>query len=312
MESQRSVYAGGRPKIAMPGENEVYPIERLTQQDHYQDSSQPPTQEQSPFPPVPDTVPGEYLAETNDDQPEQTEAEEVETVQAAPQKESSVSANMRALREAREKAERERDEMMRHVMQMQAQMQQNQKQEVHHHEPEPDVEDFADLDPDALVDGKYLNKLAKQQKQHRKEMQTLKEELYKQRTQSSEALVESRIKTQFPDFDKVVSKENVEVLNESYPELARTLRDTTDTYAKAVSAYKVIKQFGIHQEPAPIDHDRVRAMKNAAKPRPLASVNPQQGDSPMSKANAFANGEFTKEMRENSWKEMQAAMKNNR
>ena len=63
------------------------------------------------------------------------------------------------------------------------------------------------------------------------------------------------------------------------------------------------------QDPV-LQNDRARVIKNSAKPRPLASVNPQQGDSPLSKANAFANGEFTEADRKRAWAEMVAARKN--
>ncbi len=46
-----------------------------------------------------------------------------------------------------------------------------------------------------------------------------------------------------------------------------------------------------------------RIQKNASKPKPLASVNPQQGDSPLSRANAFANG-LTEELKDQLRKEM--------
>jgi hypothetical protein len=52
--------------------------------------------------------------------------------------------------------------------------------------------------------------------------------------------------------------------------------------------------------------DKLRAQKNAAKPKPLASVNPQQGDSPLSKANAFANG-LTDDLKKQLRKEMEDA-----
>lgn len=299
---------GGTPDIAMPPLDETPPIHTAAP-DPWENQSQQASN--AGMAQVPEELPQETEQEMASDQEEQAEDT---PVQAQPKhaKESSVAANMRALRESRDKAERERDELM-HMLKTQMQ-QNNRPQEQHVHEEEP-VVDYPDLelDPEALVDGKYVNMLSKQQKQqqqqYRKEMQDLRKELNAYKQTSSEAYVESRIKTQFPDFDKVVSRENVEVLNEMYPELARTLRDTTDTYSKAVSAYKVIKQFGIHKDEV-IDTDRMKAIKNSNKPRPLASVNPQQGDSPLSKANAFANGELTADMKEQLRREMYQARKN--
>jgi len=48
---------------------------------------------------------------------------------------------------------------------------------------------------------------------------------------------------------------------------------------------------------------------NTAKPRPLTSVSPQSGESPLSRANAFAEG-LTPELKKNLFKEMQEAKKN--
>ena len=52
--------------------------------------------------------------------------------------------------------------------------------------------------------------------------------------------------------------------------------------------------------------DRDKAQSNASKPKPLASVSPQQGDSPLSRANAFANG-LTDELKSQLRKEMEQA-----
>ena len=57
-----------------------------------------------------------------------------------------------------------------------------------------------------------------------------------------------------------------------------------------------------------IEADKRKAQENSAKPRPMASVSPQQGESPLSHANAFANG-LTPELQKQLWKEMQDAKK---
>ena len=142
-----------------------------------------------------------------------------------------------------------------------------------------------------------------------KKMNQMQQQLKNYQSQSAESITEARIKATYPDFDRVVSQDNIAQLREDYPEIAATLSASTDLYSKAVSAYTLIKQFGIHQDPA-LQNDRARVIKNSSKPRPLASVNPQQGDSPLSKANAFANGEFTEADRKRAWAEMVAARKN--
>ena len=76
-----------------------------------------------------------------------------------------------------------------------------------------------------------------------------------------------------------------------------------------VSAYKMVKQFGIDKEPI-VESNIQRALKNTNKPRPANSIRPQQGGSPLEKANAFAEGSITPQMQELYRKEMYDAIRN--
>ncbi len=196
--------------------------------------------------------------------------------------------SFRQLREAKLKAERERDELLR---QLQAQSQP---------QPQEEDEDFS-IEPDALAEGKHLRKM-------QAKIKKLEQRLENANNTASQTAVEAKIKANYPDFDKIVSGENINALREQYPEIAATLHSTTDLYSKAVSAYTMIKKLGIAQEDLYVS-DRQRAQLNAAKPRSLASVSPQQGESPLSRANAFANG-LTEDLKTQLHKEMMEAMKN--
>jgi len=184
--------------------------------------------------------------------------------------ESDQERNLAALRQARERAERERDQLAQQLQQMQQQ--------------KPQEEPYQDYSvaPDALVEGKHLSK-------YDREIKALREELHKYQQQTISQSAETRLKTQYPDFDKVVSAENINALRESHPEIAQTLSTSSDLYNQGASAYKVIKSLGIYREDT-YAKDRQNAHVNANKPRPLASVAPSQGDSPLSNANAFATG----------------------
>ncbi len=160
--------------------------------------------------------------------------------------------------------------------------------------------DFS-VDDDALIEGKQAKKLAV-------ELKKMKLEMKRFQSQSQESAIENKIKSQYPDFDVVVNSENVAKLNQEFPEIAATLRDTQDLYSKATAAYKIMKKFGIYRDHT-YDQDKQVALKNASKPRPITSISPQQGDSPLSKANAFANG-MSKDLQEQLLKEMYAARKN--
>jgi len=311
----KNFYSSGQQRdIDMPPLNEQPPISAAAPDPW----AAPLSPGKSAAAPVPDEVPQDVLNEmsrtqsvdnsnednlsTVEDNLEATEegddGDEIDVVIPQPKRgqEAPAAKRIRELREAQKKAERERDELLR-MMQMQ-QMQQNMPKQQ---EQQPEEDDLL-IEDDALVEGKYL-------RQMNKKMNQMQQQLKNYQSQSAESITEARIKATYPDFDRVVSQDNIAQLREDYPEIAATLSASTDLYSKAVSAYTLIKQFGIHADPV-LQNDRARVIKNTAKPRPLASVNPQQGDSPLSKANAFANGEFTDEIKEQLRREMMQARKN--
>jgi len=220
--------------------------------------------------------------------PEETPEAEVE----APE-EDVQAKNIREMRLIKEKAERERDEAYKMMQRMKSEQEALRKPEP---EPEEDI-DFGVADDD-LVEGKHLGKIAK-------EMRELKKQLKSYQQASTSATTETKLKSKYNDFDKVVSKENVEALVRDYPELGDTLRANTDLYSQAVTAYTMIKQMGVYKEDN-YTADKAKAVANAGKPRPLAAVSPQQGESPLSRANAFANG-LTDELKAQLLKEMSDA-----
>jgi len=234
--------------------------------------------------------------------PQEQEVQQEEVAQDQPQKpvETEQARNFRQLKEARDREERERkrvekerDEAIRYIQQMQAQQQAPLQVKE---------EDELAINADDFVEGKTVKKVYN-------EVRELKKQLKQYQQQSSESLAESRLKTMYPDADQVLSKDNIAALNEKHPELANTIINSTgDTYSKLVTAYTMIKQLGVHQAPDLYQADRELAQRNAAKPRPLTSIAPQQGDSPMSRANAFANG-LTPELSKQLHKEMIDAMK---
>ena len=231
--------------------------------------------------PTIDSLPEAPSAETMADHQEQ-EVIKVESKPTEPQE------SFKQLRAAKLKAERERDELLRQIQAQSATQ-------------APQEEEDVNLDADALVEGKHYKKM-------QAKIKRLEQRLENSYQQSTQTAVEAKLKAQYPDFDKIVSGENIAQLRDQYPEIAATLHSTADIYSKAVSAYTMIKRLGIAQDDV-YQEDRLKAQANAAKPRPLASVSPQQGDSPLSRANAFANG-LTDDLKKQLHKEMMEAMKN--
>lgn len=224
----------------------------------------------------------------NTDTVQASEAQQLSVEQAVPV-ESAQERNYRALREKAQRMERERDELMRRLQETE------QRSAMPGPANEPEEDEPAPTD---LVEWRHV----------KKKISRLEEQLKNTQQQSTVMTVEARLKTQYPDFDAVVSAENIEALRSAHPEIAHTLNASPDLYNKAVSAYTLIKKLGIHHED--LHHaERALAQKNTSKPRPLTSIAPQQGDTPLSRANAFANG-LTDDLKSQLHKEMLDAMKN--
>jgi hypothetical protein len=229
--------------------------------------------------------------------PQETEQQAAEPTQKHDQQASTTApelqqpqekhnaANIRFLREKAEMADRykqERDELLQYVQRQNPQYQQ---------QPTPPKDSLGlGIGEDELAEGKHISKVAKRV-----------EELEQQ-------VLEAKLRAKYTDFDSVLSAENIKSLSTTYPEIAATLNADPNLYTKAASTYQMIKRLGIVADD-PYAQERNIAQLNAAKPRPLTSVSPQQGDSPMSKANAFANG-LTDDLRKQLLKEMAEARKN--
>jgi|RhiMetdeSRZDD1v2_1073273.scaffolds.fasta_scaffold02819_26 hypothetical protein len=219
------------------------------------------------------------IAQEEYETPEPVQEEKPVVHKPAPQE------SWKTLREKAERAERRAAELERALLAQQ--------------ESESEDEDLElKVDDDSLVEGKHLSKVSKK-------IQNLEKQIRQYEQQSSLSATEVRLKQKYPDFDAIVSVDNLENLRSSHPEIAHTIDSSTDLYSKAVTAYTMIKRLGISPQDDPFKQEKEIAQRNAAKPKSLASISPQQGDSPLSKANAFANGEFNEDMKARLWKEMQ-------
>lgn len=231
----------------------------------------------------------EALAQPEDDV-EQSVEKQPQSVKKTPEKQPRDSWTQ--LREKALAAEKRAQELEAALLAAQA----NKQTAPQQYDTPEEAEEEISIDADALVEGKHLSKV-------NKHIKKLEQQLKQYQQQTALSATELRLKAQYPDFDKVVSRENLESFRIAYPELATTLNASTDLYSKAVSAYTMIKKLGIGEED-PYVEEKAIIQKNAVKPKPLASINPQQGDSPLSRANAFATGKLTEEMKQALWREM--------
>lgn len=298
--NKKSFYGGSEtgttPDIAMPPYDQESPITQAAPNPWDMQN-----REQQGVAQVPNELPEDVMQAMDQEESESSleESEPILETNSQSKINKSPQESFKAIREAKERAERERDALFSQMVEMQNRMQSKQETSAPKQEPVYDDSDLS-INEDDLVDGRYASKVANR-------IKNLESQLKNYQNQSHEAVVEARIRATFPDFESVVSKENVQMLNDQFPDIAKSLRDTQDIFSKASAAYTVIKKFGIHQESV-YANDRAKAIINTQKPRPLASVSPQQGDSPLSKANAFANG-MTSELKEQLRKEMYAARK---
>jgi exonuclease VII large subunit len=209
----------------------------------------------------------------------------------------SKQASIRVLRERADAAERRNREL-------ESMIQQNMSQQKANKMQIDDSDDF-DMSDDTYVEGKHLKKYVK----------TLKQELKNQRQQFEEfnqknsvAQAEMRLKSQFNDFDSIVSRENLEKLSMKKPELYRSIISNPDLYDKGHAAYEMIKNSGILTNQYE-DIDR-RVEENKLKPRSASNAAPQSGDTPLSRAGDYDRRILTEERKAFLRKQSEEAARN--
>ena len=235
--------------------------------------------------------PTEQPEETTSEQSQESAAQESanrdSTARESAAQESNKEKNFRELRDKVTRIERERNELAAHIK-----AQEQAKTVVD--------EDDIGIAPEDLVEGKHLKVYAKQLREMKKELDQYKQQSYEQST-------EARLKAQYPDFEKVVSVEMLTKLREAYPEIAETINSAPNLYNKATAAYTIVKKLGLYI-PENYEKDQTQVAANTNKPRSSQSVAPQQGESPISNANAFAQG-LTPDLKNKLYKEMLDAKK---
>lgn len=208
---------------------------------------------------------------------------QVADAQPKKKEEDSIGAkNFRELRTQAAQFKKERDELMVYLKQQQAP------------KSEPETEEEIRLNPDDLVEGKHLSS-------YDKKIKKLEQQLKSYESKSNEVAIESRIKSNYPDFDRVVNDTTVGVLRDQYPELFNTISTSSDLYSKAVTAYTLVKRLGLVADQE-TQQEKDQAERNMGKPRSLQSISKSQ-DSPLARAHAFENG-LTDDLKKTLWKEM--------
>lgn len=279
-----------RKKIEMP------PLEEINQVTQSLANDTAPNiqhKEEVAFNNVPDELPEETLQAMDEQLVE--EVEEVEEVKEKVQpikQTKNKEDNFAELRKAREAAERRAEKLERErELLMEQLLNQAPKAAKKQAEPEYDLT----LSDDDLSTGKDVRHVYAKTKALEQQLKNMQEE--------------ARIRAKYPDLDQVVTDENIYLLRTKEPEIAQSLNMAPDSWDKLAAVYTMIKKTGIHKTHA-YDSQKIQAATNASKPKPLAAISPQTADTPLSRANAFAQDyKMSKESAANTWREMQAAMK---
>lgn len=260
------------------------------------------------FEPEPEATPTSVQPENIDSSPqaESSQAaphEPEQSIEQAPQpiKETRNASNFRALKAEAAKIARERDEMKALLEQYQQQLRQTTSQQTPAQQSSTD--DF-DIDPDAYAEGKHVKTLSKQ-------LRDMKQELEMTRRHTQGLAVKAALVSEHPDFERVVTQDNLKALELSYPHLAKAI-NVNDPYTAGKACYDLIKQFGIDNDDAQ-ESEIAKAViaQNMSKPKPAAAVKGTRptNESAMGRASEFYTGELTDQMKKQFYKELQDAMK---
>lgn len=231
-------------------------------------------------------------------------AEDVEQVLETPveQPQPTRSAqNFKALKSQAERLAKERDEAKALVAQYEAEKKSRQVPVAPTYEPDEDI----NLEDDAYAEGKHVKAFSKQ-------LRAIKAELEATKREARNMNVRSALIAEHPDYERVMSSENLQTLELTYPHIARSI-NMNDPYNAGKACYDLIKQFGIDAEETKKTEIVKQVIKqNLAKPKPgVASPGTKNtNQSPLGRASEFYEGPLTDEMKKVFYQELKQAMGN--
>ena len=193
-------------------------------------------------------------------------------------------ANMRALRERAEHERYLREQTERRLYYLEQRMQQPAQ-------PVVQEEDIG-VDDDSYVEGKHVKKMRRQIQETKAQLLETRKQLEQQAQQAQSSVAEIRLRSQFTDFDNVVSTHNIKRLAELKPSLYRSVMANPDLYDKGVTAYEMIKNSGIISETYAQDR---RLEENRSKPRAMANAAPQSAETPLTRVGDYDRRILTEE-----------------
>jgi hypothetical protein len=103
-----------------------------------------------------------------------------------------------------------------------------------------------------------------------------------------------QLRNKYNDFDSVVSAENLERLKKDKPFLYKSIISNPDLYEKGQAAYDIIKNSVFYAEKNRYEDVDKRIEQNKNKPRSIANVAPQTGDTPLTKVGDYDRQNFNR------------------
>ena len=191
------------------------------------------------------------------------------------------------MRAKTDKLQRERDEALQTLRRIEEYALQQQQQA---RQPAPDPE--PDLDDDDYVEARHF----------KSKISNLEKQLNQFQQQQQQSSVQMQLITKYPDFERVVSPDNINKFIQLKPELAESFRQTPDSYNKAVAVYSLMKDLGIHSDTT-YEPERERAQQNFNKPQTAAAL--KKTESALTHASEFSGSRLTEDRKKQIWADMQ-------
>jgi hypothetical protein len=199
------------------------------------------------------------VEEPTENESEEAQLEAKEPVVEEP-KMTEREFNIKEMRKAKERAEREAADAKQKLAEIEAQR--------------PKEEDTP-LEAEDFVEGKHFTRIQNRMQKLEAENQRIRD------LRDLSAL--------YPDYNSVMTQDAIEKFAEAEPELAVALEAASQGKGwknAAASTFKLIKK--MNNNDSGYSRERAKAAQNAAKPRSLSSISSQQGKSPISRANEFS------------------------
>ncbi len=217
----------------------------------------------------------------------ETTVDNMETVQEV-QQETAQERNFREMRERQKMLERERDEERRQRIELQ------QALTKQYHQPAAQEQSRQRLQRDDIPDVGYVED----------ELASIREEQRRERERIAFAHAELKVAQQYPDYEKMLSDDNIKELERREPEMWSSIKNNPDPYARMISAIKAVRSANIYVKDAPIPEKKA-VQANLAKPKAVNSLNPSSGGTgALAQAHAFSGKTFANEQEREDFYQM--------